>query len=274
MCGLIRTRRGGLTMTTISEYLAEDPWLAAVFESSNDAIITNDSNGVTTSWNGAAERLFGYSAAEVIGQPVFFTFQPHRVDEENVLLDRIGRGELVDHYETERRHKNGRIIKVSVTISCIRDASRMIVGSSTILRDLSDRNDRDQHIHELETEIVRLQRLAEVDHVVSALIHEVSQPLTAIRNYANACRRLATIAGQERIQAALECIVDQTNRTWEIVQRIRGLVIKGDVQMRVGNLSQVMKDTIAIARSSTKDEGLAITTQFDSPLFGDEINKL
>jgi PAS domain S-box-containing protein len=220
-------RNRGLPMTTVGDRLADDPWLAAIVESSDDAIIVEDVGGIALSWNKSAERLFGYSAAEIIGQPIISTFQPDRVAEENLLLDRIVRGESVDHYETNRCHKNGQVIKVSVTISCIKDASRMIVGSSTILRDLTDRNIRDQRIRDLEAALVHVERLIEAGHAVSTLVHEANESLTAIGNYASACRRLAISAGQERISTGLGCVLDQTIRSSTIVKRIRECV-QGD----------------------------------------------
>src|ERR1022692_1661621 len=103
-CGEAGGENEGLTMTTVREQLAEDPWLAAIVESSDDAIITKDLGGVTTSWNGAAERLFGYRAAQVIGQPIIVMFPPNRGEEEFSVMERIGRGELVNRYETDRCH--------------------------------------------------------------------------------------------------------------------------------------------------------------------------
>jgi len=217
-------------MTIGKQNLAGDPWLAAIVESSDDAIIAEDMSGVIFSWNKAAERLFGYTAAEIIGQPVTSTFQPDRVEEESVLLDRIGRGELVDHHEAERHHKNGQTIKVSVTISCIKDANRMIVGSSTILRDLTDRNARHQRIQELEAELAHAQGLIGLGHAGSPLVHEANESLTAIRNYASGCRRLAMSAGHERISTALGCVLDEAIRTSTIVKRIRECVEEDDFE--------------------------------------------
>ena len=90
----------------------EEGRLAAIIESSDDAIIAKDLNGVILSWNRAAERLFGYTASEVFGQPITVIFPPDRIEEEAVILDRIRRGEVVDHYETARRRKDGQIISV------------------------------------------------------------------------------------------------------------------------------------------------------------------
>ena len=169
-----------------------------------------------------------------------------------------GAAKVVDHYETARRRKDGQIINVSVTISPIRDASGKVTGASTILRDLTGRNARDQRIQELQAELAHVQRLNELGQVVSTLVHEVNQPLTAISNYVNACRRLVTTGDQERIQSVLQRIADQTNRTREIVQRIRDFVKKRDVQMRAENLSQVIEEAIALTRASVRDTGLTL----------------
>jgi two-component system sensor kinase FixL len=240
-------------MTSASEKWADGRRLAAIIESSDDAIIAKDLNGVILSWNRAAERLFGYTASEVFGQPITVIFPPDRIEEEAVILDRIRRGEVVDHYETARHRKDGQIISVSATISPIRDASGKIIGASTTLRDLTRRNARDQRIQELQSELAHVQRLNELGQVVATLVHEINQPLTAIGSYVNACRRLVTTGDRERIQSALERIADQTDRTRDIVQRIRDFVKKREVQMRAENLAQVIEEAIELTRTSISD---------------------
>ena len=262
------------TLTSTGEHTAEAARPAAIVESSDDAIIAKDLNGVILSWNKAAERLFGYTAAEVIGQPITVIFPPDRVEEEAVLLGRIRSGERVDHYETARRRKDGQVINVSVTISPIRDASGKVTGASTILRDLTGRNIRDQRILELQTELAHVQRLNELGQVVSTLVHEINQPLTAISNYVNACRRLVTTGDQDRVRAVLERIADQTNRTREIVKRIRDFVKKRDVQMRAENLSQVIEEAIGLTRASVRNGGLTLTVAVEPPGVQVEIDKV
>jgi two-component system, LuxR family, sensor kinase FixL len=261
-------------MTSTGEHTADAARLAAIVESSDDAIIVKDLNGVILSWNRAAERLFGYTASEVLGLPVTVIFPPDRVEEEAVILGRIRSGERVDHYETARRRKDGQIIDVSVTISPIRDASGNIAGASTIFRDLTGRNIRDQRILELQTELAHVQRLNELGQVVSTLVHEVNQPLTAISNYVNACRRLVATGDQDRIRAVLERIADQTNRTRAIVERIRDFVKKRDVQMRAEDLSQVIEETIGLTRASVRDGGLTLTVAVEPPGVQVEIDKV
>ncbi|WP_082312544.1 MULTISPECIES: PAS domain S-box protein [unclassified Chelatococcus] len=113
--------------------------LALIVESSDDAIISTDLDGIVTSWNGGAERLYGYTAAEAIGQPVMILIPEDRPDEEPSILERIRRGERVDHYETVRRCKDGRLVDVSLTVSPIHDGAGRIIGASKIARDITDR---------------------------------------------------------------------------------------------------------------------------------------
>ena len=110
--------------------------------------------------------------------------------------------------------------------------------------------------------------------MVSTLVHEVNQPLTAISNYVNACRRLVTTGNHEQVQAALERIADQTNRAREIVQRIRDFVKKRDVQMRAENLSQVIEEAIALTRTSVRDASPTLDMQIDRTGLQVEIDKI
>jgi PAS domain S-box-containing protein len=118
--------------------------LAAIVESSEDAIISKDLSGIITSWNNGAERIFGYTAAEVLGKPVSILRAPDRPDEMPEILSKIKQGLRVEHYETRRRRKNGQIIDVALTVSPIRDAAGRIVGASKISRDISDRKRAEQ----------------------------------------------------------------------------------------------------------------------------------
>jgi PAS domain S-box-containing protein len=113
--------------------------LAAIVNSSYDAIVSKDLNGIITSWNRAAERLFGYTAGEIIGRPITTLIPADRQHEEVMILDRIRRGELVDHYETVRQCKDGRLVDVSLTVSPVMDLAGKIAGASKIARDISER---------------------------------------------------------------------------------------------------------------------------------------
>ncbi len=113
--------------------------LVAIVESSDDAIIGKTPEGVITSWNGGAEKVFGYSAQEAIGQPMLMLFPPDRTGEESAILARIGRGENIDHFETVRVRKDGKQLDVAITISPIEDSQGRVVGVSQIARDITER---------------------------------------------------------------------------------------------------------------------------------------
>ncbi len=133
--------------------------LAAIVESSDDAIVSKDLNGILTSWNKGAERLFGYTAEEAIGQSVTMLIPPERLDEEPGILERIRHGESIEHYETVRRRKDGKLLDISLTVSPIRDSQGRVIGASKIARDMSDRKraeDALQRAHdELESTVQR-----------------------------------------------------------------------------------------------------------------------
>jgi len=130
--------RADITERKQAEELRER--LAAIVESSDDAIISKDLKGTITAWNRGAEKVFGYSAAEVMGKPMLMLFPPDRVHEEGSILGRIARGESVEHFETVRIRKDGTKIDISTTISPIKDSNGVIVGASKIARDITARN--------------------------------------------------------------------------------------------------------------------------------------
>jgi PAS domain S-box-containing protein len=122
--------------------------LVSIVESSDDAIISKTLDGIITSWNPAAERLFGYCAEEAIGQPMLLIIPPDKEDEERVILERISRGERIEHYETQRVRKDGREITVAATISPLRDSSGRVLGASKIARDITERKRAEEEIRQ------------------------------------------------------------------------------------------------------------------------------
>ena len=121
-------------------------WLASIVESSDDAIVSKNLDGIISSWNKGAERVFGYSADEAIGQPVTLVIPEDRQGEEQEILTRIRRGERVDHFETVRQRKHGSLIVVSLTVSPVKDASGNIVGASKIARDITEQKRNQEQI--------------------------------------------------------------------------------------------------------------------------------
>jgi len=127
--------------------------MAAIIQSTDDAVISKTLGGIITSWNSAAERIFGYTATEMIGQSIIKLLPPDRMDEEVAIIDKLKRGERVEHFETQRVRKDGGIIELSITISPIKDASGKILGASKIARDITTQRKIDQKLQESEVRL-------------------------------------------------------------------------------------------------------------------------
>ncbi len=121
-------------------------WLGAIVESSSDAIISKDLDGIIASWNQGAERIFGYTADEAIGQPITILIPPDRQDEERAIVTRIERGEHIGSFETVRKCKDGRMIPISLTVSPVKNASGTIVGASKVARDITQRKRTEEKV--------------------------------------------------------------------------------------------------------------------------------
>jgi PAS domain S-box-containing protein len=200
--------------------------LAAVVESSDDAIITKTLDGTITSWNASASRLLGYTAAEIIGQPITTFIPPDRWEEERDIIQNLRAGKRIEHYETVRVTKDGRLIDVALTISPVRDQTGQIVGASKILRDITDRKRIERELQELlaeRDEILESERAARgqaerlsssKDEFLALLSHELRTPLNAILGWTEILQRgpatpadytkgLAVIKRNVRAQAQL-----------------------------------------------------------------------
>jgi len=130
-------------------------FLASVVECSDDAIITKDLNGHVTSWNESAERIFGYTAAEMIGNPISILAAPDRIDEMPDILGRVTQGDRIEHYQTLRKTKDGRILHISLTVSPVKDATGRIVGASKIARDITEQVRAGERLAELNAALVK-----------------------------------------------------------------------------------------------------------------------
>ena len=164
-------------------------WLAAIVASSDDVIVSKTLDGVITSWNPAAERTFGWTAAEAIGRHITLIVPEDRRAEEDDVLARIRRGERVDHFETVRRTKDGRFVDMSITISPVKDAAGRIVGASKVARDISERRRLDDQRVLLLAREQEARQQAEAlnnakDELLATVSHELRTPLNSIFGWA------------------------------------------------------------------------------------------
>jgi PAS domain S-box-containing protein len=184
--------------------------LAALVESSDDSIISKTLEGIITSWNAGAERMFGYQADEMIGQPILKLIPSHLADEEPDILAKLKRGERIAHYETVRVRKDGSFFDVSLTVSPIKDASGRIIGASKIARDITQRKRDEKSLRELysaaQREIANRERAEAAlrendrrkDEFLATLAHELRNPLAPIRQAALVSKATTATEAQKR----------------------------------------------------------------------------
>jgi PAS domain S-box-containing protein len=202
--------------------------LAAIVDSSDDAIVSKTLDGTISAWNRGAEKVFGYSAAEIVGKPMLVLLPPERIDEESGILAHIRSGERVDHFETVRVRKDGTRIDVSVTISPIRDRNGAIVGVSKVARDITRRKTDELEIRNLNEELEeriakRTEELAAANHELEAFSYSVSHDLRVpLRHIAGFSRILVNNFGPVMAVEAREYL----QLIEEAVRRM-GLLVEG-----------------------------------------------
>jgi PAS domain S-box-containing protein len=221
--------------------------LAALVESSDDAIIGKDLDGLIVSWNAGAERLFGYTAAEAVGRPVNFLVPQDRQREQSEILSQLRRGERVDQIESVRIAKDGRMIDVSVTSSPIADSAGRIVGIAKIARDITEPKRLEQELRR------RLEELAEADRrkdeFLAMLAHELRNPLAAINSAAQVTT--ATNA-REQLDWCMDVISRQVRHLSRLIDDLVDVsrITRGKIQLRKERLdvSPIVRSAIELAR--------------------------
>lgn len=381
--------------------IPDDFRLAAIAESTDDAIIGKDLAGNVLAWNRGAERMFGFSAAEMIGQPITCIIPDSRIEEEAAILAQVRLGETVSHMTTERRRRDGAVIEVMLTISPIRDAAGEVVGISKIardvtevgrlqrelerrealfsavlnttpdalvvidqtgiiqstnpattrlfgyeaeelrgrnvsllmpepyssghdgyirnylstgiakiigigrvivgrrksgavfpmelkiaearlgeellfagfIRDLTERQERERRIQDLQAELIHMSRVNDLGQMVSALAHEVNQPLTAMSNYASALRRLLAKDDVAQFPAVLDQMARQSARAGQIIQRIRDQVARRDARRSPESVRALIGEALGLSAQSL-DAGLLLSVDVEpgiSPIVVDKV---
>jgi two-component system sensor kinase FixL len=228
-----------------------DRLLAEIVRSSEDAIISKTLDGTITSWNGGAERMFGYSAGEAVGQSISILFPSDRLAEEEEIIRQLKAGQEIEPYETVRRHRDGYEIQVSLSVAPIRDSAGNIVGASKIARDITGRRTAEERTVSLQNELAHVGRLTAMGQMSAAIAHELNQPLAAIANYVKAAQRLleAENPSSQQLKTAREAVekaAAQTIRAGTIIRYLREFVEKRDSEKRAEDLNQVIREAVTL----------------------------
>ena len=233
--------------------------LAAIVQFSDDAIISKNLEGTITSWNAAAERMFGYSEEEIVGRPITTIIPEDRLSEEVKVLSAICRGEVVDHFETLRLRKDGTQVAVSLTVSPLRDGAGEIVGASKIARDISAREAADaertmllarEHAARMEAELANRRR----DEFLAMLGHELRNPLAAI---SSAAYVLGRVGGPDSRDSARLVIARQTTQLARILDDLLDVARAITGKIRLDPKPVNLHDATQRAVAGLRDTGQA-----------------
>jgi PAS domain S-box-containing protein len=227
--------------------------LAAIVAFSDDAIVGKDVQGLVTSWNAAAQKMFGYSADEMMGHSITAIIPRDRHSEEELILQRIRQGESVQHFETVRQRKNGSLLDVSVTVSPIKNAEGQVVGASKVARDITERKRVDQEIRDLNLHLERrvVERTTELEAMIAELdsfgysvSHDLRAPLRAISGFAHVLVEGYAQTLDEAAQNYFKRIVAATQRMGELIDDLLKLsrVSRQDFHREPVNLTLLARE--------------------------------
>ncbi|MEO6908313.1 MAG: PAS domain S-box protein [Abditibacteriaceae bacterium] len=213
--------------------------LAAIIDSSEDAIVSKDLNGIIKSWNGSAERLFGYDASEVIGKSITIIVPEGLLSEEAEILAKIRKGERITHFETIRQDKWGNEINISLTISPIKDEKGKIIGASKIARDISEEKRLKRELQEMNER---------KDEFLAILSHELRNPLAAIRGGLDLLHR--SNYQEPSLRQSTDIIERQTNHIVHIVDDLLDITHINQGEFILHKERIILQDAIEMARES------------------------
>ena len=227
--------------------------LAAIVESSDDAIIGKTMDGTITSWNRGAEHIYGYKAEEMIGKPILLLSPPDRTKEVAEILERLQRGERTEHMETVRKTKDGRLIDVSLSLSVMRNAAGEIIGASTIARDITELKRAEQALRNSE-------KHAMVGRLSAIMAHEINNPLEAVSNvlYLLASRTNLDEQGREYLKIAEQ----EMNRIAHIVKQTLGFYRESVLPAKV-SVPELIGEVVALYGRKLAEKHIEVVRKYD-----------
>ena len=230
--------------------------LAAIVESSDDAIVSKDLNGTVLSWNHAAERIFGYKAEEIIGQPITTIIPPELHDDEPRILAKLRAGERIEHFQTVRVRKDGERIDVSLTVSPIRDPAGKVIGAAKIARDITQQK-------RMEAAIQTSERLASVGRLAATVAHEINNPLEAVTNFIYLARQQAGLS--EKVKHYLRYADQELGRVAHIAQQTLGFYRDSSHPTSLV-ISDLVEDVLTIYERKFKYKALKVERRIEPGL--------
>jgi PAS domain S-box-containing protein len=242
-----------------SSFVEAQEHLAAIVQSSDDAIISKNLAGIIQSWNPAAERIFGYTSEEAIGQHISMLVVPDRIEEIPNILERIGRGERIDHYETRRKTKDGRVLTVSLSISPVRNPSGCVIGASKVARDITDQTRTRQALQAANDSLVR--SVADLEQFTYSASHDLREPLRTVCTSAELLR--ASLAGKidQGEAELLQYIISGVMRMEQLLSDLHAftrLSSEGEMPAELDS-EAVLPQVLSNLQSAIKESGAVIT---------------
>ena len=262
-------QRSRLRVTTSTqETVAREAHLQSILDTVPDAMVVIDEHGLIQSFSSAAERLFGHSTAEVLGQNVKMLMpSPYREGHDGYLARYLETGERriigIGRVVVGER-KDGSTFPMELAIGEMKSGNqRFFTG---FVRDLTERQQTDARLQELQTELVHISRLTAMGEMASTLAHELNQPLSAIANYMKGSRRLLENSSDENsgmLRDAMDKAAEQAVRAGQIIRRLRDFVARGESERRVESVKKLIEEASALALVGAKDLGVRVRFQFD-----------
>lgn len=238
---------------------AANAWLAAIIASSDDAIVSKNLSGIVSSWNRAAEKMFGWTAAEMVGQSIRRIIPADRQSEEDEVLARIHRGDRVDHFETVRQRKDGSLVEISLSVSPIVDASGAVIGASKVAQDITERRVAERALKE---------SLAIKDQFLSLVSHELRTPIAIILGNGQLLQRREAYLSLEERARSLADISFHAERLQRIIENLLLLTraeAEKTFELEVLQIRRLIEDSVVEFHRRNPGRTVAVTVDGEIP---------